>query len=150
MYKHVVFTPFQVDLMLPNTAIFKLMVNFALIVSVHLKHDGEEKEKKDNQPTTKTDLSCQRLGETTSENILNNSCAWRATDCSSGTTWYNRLHVCMSAVCVDFCGCCAKRCFLGAVFLLLFCFFAFFFNVFMNPQKSHSVVRFYSQGFSVD
>lgn len=61
--------------MLPNTAIFKLMVNFALIVSVHLKHDGEEKKKKDNQPTTKTDLSCQRLGETTSENILNNLCA---------------------------------------------------------------------------
>lgn len=149
MYKHVVFTPFQVDLMLPNTAIFKLMVNFALIVSVHLKHDGEEKKKKDNQPTTKTDLSCQRLGETTSENILNNLCAWRATDCSSGTTWYDRLHVCMSAVCVDFCGCCAKRCFLRAVCMLLFCFLLFFY-VFMNPQKSHSVVRFYSQGFSVD
>lgn len=32
------------------------------------------------------------------------------------------------------------------------CFFFFFllFYVFMNPQKSYSVVRFYSQGFSVD
>lgn len=29
------------------------------------------------------------------------------------------------------------------------CFF-FFFLFFMNPQKSHSVVRFYSEGFSVD
>lgn len=31
------------------------------------------------------------------------------------------------------------------------CFFFFLlFYVFMNPQKSYSVVRFYSQGFSVD
>lgn len=29
-------------------------------------------------------------------------------------------------------------------------FFFLFFMFFMNPQKSHSVVRFYSEGFSVD
>lgn len=28
--------------------------------------------------------------------------------------------------------------------------FVCFFFFFMNPQKSHSVVRFYSEGFSVD
>lgn len=31
-----------------------------------------------------------------------------------------------------------------------FFFFFLFFMFFMNPQKSHSVVRFYSEGFSVD
>lgn len=66
--------------------------------------------------------------------------------------WYNLIR---SAACLY------VRCMCG--FLWLLCqkmfpqssFYAsssffFFFYVFMNPQKSHSVVRFYSQGFSVD
>lgn len=35
-------------------------------------------------------------------------------------------------------------------FFCFFLVFLLFFNVFMNPQKSHGVVRFYSPGFSVD
>lgn len=60
--------------------------------------------------------------------------------------WYNliRLAACLYVRCM--CG-----------FLWLLCqkmfpqssLYAFFF-FFMNPQKSHSVVRFYSEGFSVD
>lgn len=39
-------------------------------------------------------------------------CAWRMTDCSSGTIWYwnDRLHVCMLGVCVAFSCFWAKKC----------------------------------------
>lgn len=78
----VVFTLFQVALMLPNTAMLRNLVDSG-------QHDDFlERE------TTKTATNSKG---SSSKKKKKKKSAWRVTDCSSGAVWYwnDRLHVCM-------------------------------------------------------